>query len=238
MEKRKLQAAGIIFFLCLFLMRVPLHSQKAEEEAVYGDDGFFIGASFSFVSLEGDFDGNLILFNEKQAFITPRMEKGTGFGLNFGIKSRFGLWSFVYLRSTHKNMFQGKEGESVFRVVGLDAMPFLMTWGRLRPYLLIGINIPWIIVKDGWTYYDSSGGDASFVGIGVNAGGGLLFHLQPRLFIRGTAAYRYLGFLYVSGEKGRSRDVTDLYISEGNNKQDQYLAMQGWTFSISLGISI
>lgn len=241
MKRKKYYAAKAIILFCLGLIQAPLYSRQippVEEEMVYGDDGFFIGTTVPFVSLEGDFDGSLTLFNERQTFITPRLNKGTGFELNFGIKSRSGLWSFTYLRSAHKNVFQGKNGESVYRVIGLDAMPFLLTWGRLRPYLLLGINIPWIIVKDGWSYYDNSGGDASFVGMGVNAGGGFLFHLQPKLFIRGTAAYRYLGLLYASGEKGRPRDVTDLYIAGQDCKRDSYLAMQGWSFALSLGISL
>ena len=52
--------------------------------------------------------------------------------------------------------------------------------------------------------------DATYLGVGVNAGAGLLVPVSSRMFFSGSLIYRFIGYLYAKGP-GRGIDVTDLF---------------------------
>ncbi len=198
----------------------------------YSKEGCFIGLSGSSLSFQGDLDKDLVLWHFEKAFFVPRMERATGFGLGFGFKKDSALWNIVVLRSSHKTDLQGKASQSTFYSIDVSGRAFLLKNAPFQPYLLFGLSIPFIHVKDGSKLHDSIS-HATYYGIGLNFGSGIVIHLRPRLFISSGVIYRYLAFLYVSGE-GTGRDINDLRVGYGGPEWGKLL----WTRSLGLSFGI
>lgn len=202
----------------------------------YSKEGFFIGISVSSLSFEGDLSKDLVLWHFDKAFFVPRLGRATGVGLGFGFKKASALWELEFIHSSHKTNLQGKESPSQFNSIETSGKAFLLKNAPFQPYLLFGINIPWIHVKNGSQLYDTVS-NATYYGMGLNIGGGIVIHLLPRLFISGGIVYRYLGFLYVSGE-GKGRDINDLRVGYGGPEWGKLLRTQSLGLSFGVGFTI
>jgi len=202
----------------------------------YSKEGFFIGVSGSSLSFEGDLNKDLVLWHFEKAFFVPRLEGATGLGLGFGFKKASALWELAFLRSSHKADLQGRQSQATVYSIDVCGRSFFLKNAPFQPYLLFGISIPWVRVKDGAQMFDTVS-SATYYGMGLNVGGGIVIHVLPRLFISGGIVYRYLGFLYVSGE-GKGRDINDLRVGHGGPEWGKLLLTQSLGLAFGLGFTL
>jgi len=221
-------AAGVTLWACL--AAAPLQAQRALTPEPYR---FFIGGLTLRDSFSGDFNGTLVLGNSEKAFYVPKLYPHLGFGVRFGGLGKAGLWSVSLVRSAHRATFQGRESSASYHALEVSGLGYLVRKFPVRPYVLVGFDIPWASVSQG----AEKGGllsDATYLGVGIHAGGGLLAFVSPRIFLMGGAQYRFLGFLYASGP-GRNRDVTNLYVNRTGPRRDKFLRVQGLCLEFSIG---
>jgi hypothetical protein len=222
-------------FLAAAFMTVITTSLAFGEGNQYSKEGFFIGVSASRLSFKGDLDKDLVLWHFEKAFFVPRLEGANGLGLGFGFKKASALWELALLRSSHKADLQGRQGQATVYSIDVSGRSFFLKNAPFQPYLLFGISIPWIHVKNGAQMFDTVS-HATYYGMGLSLGGGIVIHLLPRLFLNGGLVYRYLGFLYVSGE-GKGRDINDLRVGHGGPEWGKLLRTQSLGLTFGLGFT-
>jgi len=206
------------------------------EEEVPVTDRFFFGITAYKDSFKGDFDGNLVLGNAAKVFFVPKLSSQHGFGLSFGRRLKSGLWSISYLRAAHETTFRGIKGESTSNIIDVNGKAYLFRKLPVLPYILLGFTVPWITVKDGavqgYIPYD-----ATYWGLGVNAGAGLAVPITKRLFFTAGFAYKFMGFMFITGP-GKGKDVTNLYVDQYGSRREKILRMKGLNFEFGIGINI
>jgi hypothetical protein len=227
---KKIFSLFSIFFLCSFVTS----SLQSEEVKSIPQKGLFIGFTVPGIFFTGDFNGDLVLANQRETFFVPDLISSFGYGFSFGLRQDKGLWDFTYYKLHHKSDSDANEENSLLYLLSIDAKPYLFAKESLQSYLLLGICVPWIRVdkgsKKGKVYHE-----AKYYGIGINIGTGVNLYIFPELFISGQFIYRFMGMLYVKGSH-RRRDVTDLYVGDINGlKQDKFLSLRGLSFGISVG---
>jgi len=222
-------------FLVAALITLVATSSAFGQGNRYSKEGFFIGVSGSSLSFEGDLSKDLVLWHFEKAFFVPRLEGATGLSLGFGFKKASALWELALLRSSHKADLQGRQGQATVYSIDVSGRSFFLKNAPFQPYLLFGISIPWIHVKNGAQMVDTVS-SATYYGMGLSLGGGIMIHLLPRLFLNGGLVYRYLGFLYVSGE-GKGRDINDLRVGHGGPEWGRLLQAQSLGLTFGMGFT-
>ena len=213
-----------------------LNSTSSPQEKTGGTDRFFISITAYTDSFKGDFDGNLVLGNAGKAFFIPKLNSQHGFGLSFGRTLKSGLWSISYLRAAHNTTFQGARGNSTSNILDINGKAYLFKKIPVLPYVLLGFTIPWLKVKNG-AQQGNLVEDATYWGLGVNAGAGLIVPINSRFFISGGFVYRFMGFIFITGA-GRGKDVTNLYVNRTGPRRDIFLRVTGLNFELSVGVSL
>jgi len=206
------------------------------QENRYSKAGFFIGLSGSSLSFEGDLSEDLVLWHFEKAFFVPKLEGAFGLGLGFGFKKPAALWEIEFIRSSHTADLKVGQSQATVTSIEVSGKSFLLRYAPCQPYLLFGIHIPWLRVKNGSQLYDTVS-NATYYGIGLSLGGGIVIHLLPRLFINGGIVYRYLGFLYVFGE-GKGRDINDLRVGHDGPEWGKLLRTQSLGLSLGIGFTL
>jgi hypothetical protein len=145
------------------------------------------------LSFRGDFDGKLVLGNSTKLFYIPGPSRSTGFGLHFGCDVRRGFWRVSFITSSHRTNVLDRTSRATYNAVVLDGLAYLFPSWRVTPYLQVGINVPWVTVKDGSLYESLRWTDATYIGLGVNAGAGLCARIGNGIFIAGGPVYRPAG---------------------------------------------
>jgi len=223
-------------FLVAALMTLMAASSAFGQGSRYSKEGFFVGVSGSSLSFEGDLSKDLVLWHFEKAFFVPRLEGAAGLGLGFGFKKAAALWELEFIRSSHRADLQGGQSEATVTSIEISGKSLLLRYAPFQPYLLFGINIPWLHVKNGSQLYDTVS-NANYYGMGLSLGGGVVIHLHPRLFINAGLVYRYLGFLYVSGE-GKGRDINDLRVGHGGPEWGRLLRTQSLGLTLGIGFTL
>lgn len=198
--------------------------------------GYYLGLTGHQLSFRGDFDGQLVLGNSTKLFYIPGPAESTGFGLHFGCDVSRGFWRISFIRSSHRAAILDRTSRAVYNALVLDGLAYVFPRWRVTPYLQVGINIPWVTVKDGSLYENARLTDATYIGLGVNAGAGLCARIGE-VFVAAGPVVRPLAFLYAYGE-GRGRDVGNLYINGDGPKQPHFLEVLGLGFELHLGFRI
>jgi hypothetical protein len=184
-----------------------------------------------------DLDGNMVLGNAAQVFYIPRVKPSLGFGVGFGRRFRSGLWSISYLVSGHDVTFQGKDGTAVSRLLQINSRTFVLKNSLVQIFMHFGLNFPWLQVRDNAADKNGKVFDATYLGVGVNAGAGLLFPVSSRMFFSASFIYRFIGYLYAKGP-GRGIDVTDLFDDRTGPRHRRYLRAPVLALELSLGYSL
>jgi hypothetical protein len=175
----------------------------AQEASGFAKDGGYLGAStllnFSF---GGDtFDGvSYYQWDGSQEIaILPRFEGAHNvLRLVGGYRTGRGAFEVSYDRTKHSGTFYQLPGEATFHVLNFDERVYLITAHRIQPHLLVGASIPWLQIKDG-SFLDSTVGDASYRGFGVNTEAGVTVYPHPRFGISTGYRYRVMWFDSASG---------------------------------------
>lgn len=221
------------------LLAASLGAENAPAKARSGDGGaFFFEGTAQYLSFGAvDLDGARVLGNADQVFYIPRLKPSLGFGLGFGRRFRSGLWSVSYLVSGHDAPLRGRDSSAVSRLVQVNARAFLARSRALRPFLHLGLNFPWIKVRDGVADRDGRLHDAHYAGLGVNAGAGALAPVSSRMFFSASLIYRYNGYLYAYGPV-KAIDVTDLFDDVTGPRHTRLLRAPVIALELSLGYEL
>ena len=179
-----------IFTLAVFLLTVA--------SAVYGQDGhfarngFYVGASGApNFTLDGvTFDGSTLYRQENgdEVMILPRLQPKNTFRGIAGVRSGRGAFEVGYEQTTHPGTFLGLAGQATFHSLNFDERIFALTRGRIQPYGLAGLSLPWLTVKDGSFLHDDVA-DGNFRGFGVNTEAGVAIYPESRVGV--SVGYRY-----------------------------------------------
>jgi hypothetical protein len=204
-----------------------------------GDGGAFFleGTSLGLSFAALDLDGARVLGNADQVFFVPRLKPSLGFGIGFGRRFRSGLWSLSYLVSGHDAALRGRDSSAVSRLVQVNARTFLARSRGLRPFLHLGLNFPWIKVRDGVADRLGRLHDAHYAGLGVNIGAGALAPVSSRMFFSASLLYRYNGYLYAYGPV-KAIDVTDLFDDVTGPRHTRFLRAPVVALELSLGYEL
>ena len=197
-------------------------------------EGFFLAVSGQPLALRGDFDGRLVLWHFDKAFFVPELNQAAALGFGLGFKRKSWLWEILHVRSRHPSAFRDRAGTAFYRSVEIDGRSFLVRDFPAKPYLLVGISVPWLKVDPG---AEISGLKyrATYIGLGLNIGLGIVLEIAPSLFVSGGGVYRAAGFFYVSGE-GKGRDIGDLRVESGGDKWNRWLKASSLSWMIGLGL--
>jgi len=222
----------LIFIAFLVILVQPAAAQ--EEQQVPGQ--FFLSFSAQILPLHGDLDKELVLWHFDKAFYVPKLEKARALAAGFGYQSKYVFWEFFFLWSNPKADLQGKEGTAKFYAAEITGRAFLIRNFPLRPYLLLGLSTPVLTVKEG----ASMGGtlyNATYAGLGINLGSGLMLQLTPNFFLTAGPVYRYMALLYVVGG-GKGRDIRDLRVGQNGPEWDTWLKATSLSLVFSVGFSL
>jgi opacity protein-like surface antigen len=184
-----------------------------------------------------DLDGALVLGNADQVFYVPRVRFGLGFGVGFGRRLRSGMWSVSYSASGHDVTFQERNGSATMNLVQFNARTFLLKTQALKVFAHFGLNFPWLTVYDDSADRYGKVFDATYLGLGFNAGAGVQVPVSDRMFFSASILYRYIGFLYARGPQA-GIDVTDLFEDRSGPRHPYFLRAPAWALELSLGYVI
>ena len=199
---------------------------------------FFLEVTTQYLSVSHrDLNGSMVLGNADQVFYIPKVNPSLGFGIGFGRRYRSGLWSFSYLVSGHDVSFRGHDGTAVSRLVQVDARSFLFRTRPLRPFIRLGLDFPWLKVRGDVADKHGSMSDATYAGVGVNAGMGLLSPVSSRMFFSASIIYRFIGYLYAYGPV-KGIDVTDLFDNVTGPRRHSFLYAPVLALELSLGYEL
>lgn len=233
MKKICLQLVMLLFTMGISAQEPPVAGPPATESG-----SFFLEVTTQYLSFNPrDLDGNMVLGNAEQVFYIPRIKPSLGFGMGFGRRIKSGLWSLTYLVSGHDVTFQGRDGTAISRLVELNSRTFLLKTSPVRIFAHFGLIFPWLKVRDNAADKDGRIVDATYLGVGVNAGAGLHVPVSSRMFFSGSLIYRFIGYLYADGP-GRGIDVTDLFDDRTGPRHRSYLRAPALALELSLGYEL
>jgi len=125
----------------------------------------------------------------------------------------------------------------VSRLVQLNSRTFLFRTSPLRFFIHFGLNFPWLKVRENVSDRSGRFYDATYLGVGANAGAGLLLPVSSRMFFSGSLIYRFIGYLYASGPV-KGIDVTDLFDDVSGTRHRRYLRAPVIALELSLGYDL
>jgi hypothetical protein len=182
--------------------------------------------------LKGDLDGKLALGTTEKVFYVPKVSRGPGFSVSYGQTRKSGLWTVGFSRTVHGASFRGVKSTAYSNAIEVSGKGYLWTRAAILPYIQLGFELPWLHVTNaaerGGVIYD-----ANYLGLGVQAGAGLLIPLNDRIFVTCGGSYRFLALMYAKGP-GRGRDVTNLNIDRTGPRRDIFLRVPGFRLEIGL----
>jgi len=198
--------------------------------------GFFLSLSGQEFNLQGDLSGDLTLWHFEKAFFVPKLSQDFGLAVGLGIRRRSGLWEFNVAHSSHQALWGGTASRASLYVLEVNGWGFPWKNSVLQAYYLLGLCFPLLTVQNG-ARMAGSVYDATYTGLGINLGAGLLLNLGQRVFISGGVKHRFLGFFYVNGG-GKGRDIADLTVGHQGAEWDKWLRAPSTGLFFGLGIVI
>jgi len=215
-------------------LAILVPAAAAAPDAKRTGEGFFLAVSGQPVAFRGDFDGRLVLWHFDKAFFVPALNRATALGFGLGFKRKAWLWEILYVSSRHPSAFEDRPGTAFYRSVEIDGRTFLVKDFPAKPYILVGIGVPWLRVDPG-AELNGTASRASYIGLGLNLGLGMIIEITPALFVSGGGLVRAAGFYYVSGE-GKGRDISDLSVGQGGNPWKSWLKTSSLSWTLGLGL--
>jgi opacity protein-like surface antigen len=174
----------------------------SQEQPGFAKNGIYVGASgVPDFTLDGvTFDGSSYYqkIGGEEIMILPRLEPKSTARLVGGVRSSRGAFEVGYEQTQHVGTFMGLSGQATFHALNFDERIFMLTRGRIQPYGLLGLSIPWLTVKDG-SFLDPDVADASFRGFGVNMEPGVTVYAHPRVGVSVGYRHRIMWFDSASG---------------------------------------
>ena len=189
------------------MLQMSAGSAWAQTES-FAKPGAYVGflASPGTTFKGGSFDGVHYLYDSDQLVLIPHLSSADGLGFVVGGRFETGAIELTYVQADHPAAFAGASGVARTRVVNLDGKRFFLPSTRVQPYFTGGLAIPWLVVEEG-AASRTGGGDATFVGVGFNVGGGVAVYVHPRVALSAGYSYRLVVFPRVKGAAGSFVDI-------------------------------
>ncbi len=210
---------------------------KRFELAKARNEGFYASLSARLQYVSGDFRSDWTLWHFDKAFHIPRLtgDDGRDYGLGLGIgrKTAYSTWEVRYSLALPKASVNGQERTIQMHELEISGRSFFWPGRILQPYALLGIDLPLILVHDGASYLGESL-DAAYIGVGLEAGAGLVWDFAPDTFLDLGVVYRVQGYFYAYGE-GKGRDINHLRTVQDGPKLGRLLRSSTLALTASLG---
>lgn len=201
---------GICLIWCL-AMACPVHAEDSnhvkKKVPTYVKEGTYLGAFFVYNDMIGEFDGHHF-FTADEVYTVPHVDNGPGFGIVIGGRTDNGAVELGYQRSSHDTSYLSTsylniiKSKATYNVIDLNFKIDVFARKQLRPYILFGVGIPWLTIKDGaYRHYAAPHEDETFIGVDLNLGAGVAYYFQPQWALTGGVIYRWNWFSYVEGNK-------------------------------------
>jgi hypothetical protein len=180
----------------------PASTAWSQESSGFAKQGIYVAASgVPDFALDGvTFDGLSIYkkVDGEEFMILPRLQPKSTIRGMVGMRNKRGAFEIGYEQTNHAGTFMDLTGEATFHSISFDERIFFLTGGRIQPYGLVGLSVPWLTIKDG-SFLDDEVANASFRGMGVNAEAGVAVYVHPRVGISTGYRYRAMWFTSASG---------------------------------------
>jgi opacity protein-like surface antigen len=212
-----------------WLVVILAAADASAQSASFARQGIYVSvmASPGTTFKGGDFDGRHYLYDSEQVVLIPDLSSADALGFAIGGRFERGAIEISYVQAKHPASFAGARGMATSRVVNIDGKYFFAPRSRLQPYLSGGAAIPWLFVEGG-SMGRGSESDATFVGVGINAGAGLAVYVHPRVAVSAGYNYRLAIFPRVKGASGSFVDIDDKAEPIGRN--GHFAASMSFTF--------
>jgi hypothetical protein len=187
-------------------------SPVAPVDSTWARPGLFVGVGVPFHRAHINEEG--ILANAGDLLVVPSLGDDYGFAVSIGHASTKHSIEISFVRSSHFSsatiLVPGRpapsvvrfEGETVYNRVNIDYRRILTRRWRAQPFLLFGFGFPWLKVTEGG-FVQGEVVDASYSGLGGDAGAGLSFFAHPKISVHVGAIYR---FDFLLSGRGGDRD--------------------------------
>jgi hypothetical protein len=199
--------------LCRILLPLLLVATVATVDRVaaepFGADGLFLRVDGIQRTIHGDFDGTTVLTDSSpqadgtvswsgETFTVPKLDPGWGLAVEAGLRNL--PWSFGIgaTRTTHDGFWESYEQDARAKSAFGEARYALFDHLRIHPEIELAVDFTRIDVDAG-AQSDSDLGTATYKGLGVRAGGGLVAHVTPAVFAVADVTYRWTRYDRISG---------------------------------------
>lgn len=187
------------------------------------DSGVYLGVSYINNNPGGGFNGDAVFTDGVYWVGKPALQTGSGFAVTGGLNFDVGALEFTYANSNHHGSCHVGglggyhwDGIASLNVLDMNMKLFFNNESSLKPYGLFGLSIPWIVLPGGeHDISDASTGDATYLGFGLNLGGGIDYKLLERLNFKGEVVYRWAGYGSASGSNMGSGSLPDFVDGSG-----------------------
>ncbi len=199
-KSRRMSAIFVILSCALFLMSSSIYADEDYLGSFNVQDGFYLEFFGIRNSIGGDFDDTSYLYRWDTIYDVPKVDAGYGFGASLGLRTDNAAFEVSYQRSTHdtfSSFTEIGEQEASLSILDFNAKFDIFEKDRVRPYLLVGLGLPWLTIPD--SMIDTTYNDETFYGISGNLGVGLAYYFNPKVCITGGMIYRWLYFTSVEG---------------------------------------
>jgi hypothetical protein len=174
----------------------------SQEQPDFAKNGAYVAVSgvpnFTLDGLTFDGSGYYQKVDGDEILILPRLDAKTSVRGIVGVRTTRGAFEVGYEQTKHAGTFLGLTGTATFHSINFDERIFFVTHGRVQPYGLLGLSIPWLTVKDG-SFLPPDVADGSFRGFGANTEAGVTVFAHPRFGINAGYRYRAMWFDTASG---------------------------------------
>lgn len=205
---RSILSKKVGFWTVVLLSTLSISTGVLAQDTSYVKEGMYVGFNLTYNTISGDFDGQSALVSATEIIVIPKVESNMGFGALLGVRFKKGALELSYQRSEHDDTSVLGKGTTVYNIVDIDFKIYPSAESQMQPYLLLGMGIPWLVVRDG-AYTATAVGDGTLRGLGFNIGGGVSYYLQPTICVNGGVTYRLISYSTATGVSGISNTIQD-----------------------------
>jgi len=180
---------AIILLLCVDIAGAVTFTEKHKKN-------IYLGVLLPYSTISGDFDATKYLVTTIGDYRIPDLDGAAGIGgvvgySHMGEKLGFAA-EMSYQRTSHDATYFTWTGDATLHMISIDVKGLYLSM-PMQPYLLVGMAIPQLVVKDA-LMSASETDKITYKGYGLNLGGGINLFLHPNICLNGSAVYRIINY--------------------------------------------
>lgn len=188
---------ALVFYLSTYLSYCQEVTKKLPFE-------FYTGLKVEYFTLGNAFDGKSYFLTDEASIFVPEIEPGLAYGIQFGLKFKSGSWGMGYQISSNRYSHSENGSGTLYlhniKLLGLTF--YLRNAGKLKPYVVTDVSMPWFRIEDGAAGRDSYAGQTGksyFSGVALGLGGGFEWNFYKKLSFRLEAMPEWFKLANVKG---------------------------------------